>query len=147
MLSSQIRPQLFKRLHQMEGVCSRSEMKFLKLGVIFLPLILNCVLQVEMIAKEYLNSLTDPEKEDEDIPAETPGKETGVGLSVQFNSTIICLFSGGINACYETTHAFCLNPRDKFKAPKQTAMLKTQERERRETKRPRQRPVCANHAG
>ncbi|XP_060769425.1 leucine-rich repeat and WD repeat-containing protein 1 isoform X2 [Neoarius graeffei] len=33
--------------------------------------------RVEMIAKEYLNSLTDPEKEDEDIPAETPGKETG----------------------------------------------------------------------
>lgn len=61
-------------------------MKFLKLGVIFPPLILNCVVQVEMIAKEYLKSLTDPEKEEEDITAETPVKEIGVGLSIQFNN-------------------------------------------------------------
>ncbi|MCI4394547.1 hypothetical protein PGIGA_G00170040 [Pangasianodon gigas] len=33
--------------------------------------------RVEMIAKEYLKSLTDPEKEEEDITAETPVKEDG----------------------------------------------------------------------
>lgn len=48
---------------------------------------LNSVVQVEMIAKEYLKSLTDPEKEEEDMTVETTVKEDGVGL--QFASTTI----------------------------------------------------------
>lgn len=50
---------------------------------------LNCnsVVQVEIIAKEHLKSLTDPEEEEEEgITAEAPVKENGVSISIRFNN-------------------------------------------------------------
>lgn len=42
-----------------------------------------------MIAKEYLKSLTDPEKVEEDITAEIPVTENGVGLFQITSSTVM----------------------------------------------------------
>lgn len=42
-----------------------------------------------MIAKEYLKSLTDPEKDAEDLTAETPVKENGVGIQFSLTCQIL----------------------------------------------------------